>query len=97
MYQVYNDILYAQQWTEVQVLDAPRVKRAIISGIKSEQTHRSFIAPCGLDESLSIHWISEVFQELPASDEPDVYLGIVSDDSSIVYYKISPGIVKPKN
>ncbi|CAE6461976.1 unnamed protein product [Rhizoctonia solani] len=97
VYQAYNDILYAQQWAEVQVIDASNVGRVIISGIRPEQTHRSFIIPCGLHEVLSIDWMSGVFQGLPNSEELDAYLGIVSEDSSIVYYKITPGIVKPKN
>ena len=29
------------------------------------------------------------------SNPPEIYLGITSDDASIVYYKISQGIVKP--
>ncbi|KAH7340655.1 tRNA intron endonuclease [Rhizoctonia solani] len=97
IYQAYNDIFYSQQWGEVQVIDAPEVGRVIISGTRPEQTYRSFVVPCGLHEVLSIDWISKAFQGLPVSEEPDAYLGIVSDDSSIVYYKITPGIVKPKN
>ncbi|CUA75101.1 hypothetical protein RSOLAG22IIIB_01743 [Rhizoctonia solani] len=97
VYQAYNDILYAQQWTEVQVMDAPKVERAIISGTRPEQKHRSYVVPCALHEGLSIDWISKAFQGLSNSEELDAYLGVVSDDSSIVYYKITPGIVKPKN
>jgi len=29
------------------------------------------------------------------SDPPEIYLAITSEDASIVYYKISLGIVKP--
>ncbi|CEL52024.1 hypothetical protein RSOLAG1IB_00561 [Rhizoctonia solani AG-1 IB] len=97
IYQAYNDIVYAQQWAEPQVIDAPKLGRVIISGTRPEQTHRSFVVPCGLHELLSIDWITEAFQGLAESGELDAYLGIVSDDSSIVYYKITPGIVKPRN
>jgi len=96
-YQAYNDIIHGQQWSDVQLIDAPCVERAIISGKRQEQTVQSFVIPCGLDEMLSINWISEAFKDLPVSENSDVYLGIVSDDSSIVYYKISLGIVKPNN
>ncbi|KAF8610329.1 hypothetical protein BDV93DRAFT_13209 [Ceratobasidium sp. AG-I] len=94
IYQAYSDITYGQQWSDVQVIDAPRIQRIIISGKRQEQ---SFVIPCGLDETLSMNWISEAFEGLPISSSSDVYLGIVSDDSSVVYYKITPGIVKPNN
>jgi hypothetical protein len=44
-----------------------------------------------------LYRISEGFQDLIALGDMDVYIGIISEDSSIVYYKISPGIVKPNN
>ncbi len=39
------------------------------------------------------HRIRTTFKEL--GSPPHVYLAINTEDSSIVYYKISPGIVKP--
>ena len=37
--------------------------------------------------------IKDVFTAL--ADPPSIYLAVASDDSSIVYYKLSSGIVKP--
>ncbi|KAL5635780.1 hypothetical protein ACGC1H_004550 [Rhizoctonia solani] len=61
VYQAFNDVLYAQQWVGVQVIDAPKVGRVIISGTRPEQTHRSFVVPCGLHEGLSIDWCAHSF------------------------------------
>ncbi|KAG8736156.1 hypothetical protein FRC12_017752 [Ceratobasidium sp. 428] len=97
IYQAYNDIVYGQQWLDVEVLDAPRINRVVISGKRPEQSISSLVIPCRLDEVMSIDWLTEAFKDLPVADNIEVYLGISSDDSSIVYYKISQGIMKPKN
>ena len=40
-----------------------------------------------------LYRIRTTFKEL--GGPPHVYLAINTEDSSIVYYKISPGIIKP--
>jgi len=52
-----------------------------------------YVIPCSLSESLSTAWLHTAFEEL--GGPPHIYLAINTEDSSIVYYKISPGIVKP--
>ncbi|EJT98832.1 hypothetical protein DACRYDRAFT_118593 [Dacryopinax primogenitus] len=91
--QAYSDLLFTQHWTELTLLDLP-VGRVAISGHKPTEQGAKLVLPCSLDESLSLHWLSQVFAAL-GPQVPELYLGIVSPDSSIVYYKISKGIVKP--
>ncbi|KAJ7909695.1 hypothetical protein B0H13DRAFT_1616314, partial [Mycena leptocephala] len=52
------------------------------------------VVPCSLAETLSFAWLKTAFAQL--SDPPEIYLAITSDDVSIVYYKISRGIIKPQ-
>jgi len=81
-----------------------------LSGETDELLH---IVPCSLTEQLSFELCVVVFiiffhylTDLRASfqnafkaltDPPAIYLAINSDDSSIVYYKISTGFVKPSS
>jgi len=91
LFQVYNDILYAQQWREVAVENLPLLSRAIIKGKKTGQR---IVIPCSLADQLSIDWFNTVFSsQTPVPDQ--IWVGIVADDSSLVYYKLSKGMVKP--
>ncbi|KAG8951686.1 hypothetical protein FRC04_005707 [Tulasnella sp. 424] len=103
LFQAYNDLTLAQKWTNVSIVDIPALKRAAIRGdmpasadsrVQNSAPQLRIVVPCMLGENLSIEWINTVFDALgPALTE--IYLGIVSDDSSIVYYKLSKGMVKP--
>ncbi|KAJ4472918.1 tRNA intron endonuclease [Lentinula edodes] len=97
LFQTYNDILLAQQWRDVQVIDLARCKRGAIQGRRPRTAADAdlllHIVPCSLAESISLAWIQDVFAAL--ANPPSIYLAVVSDDSSIVYYKLSSGIVKP--
>jgi len=46
-----------------------------------------------MSESLSTSWLTDAFKAL--NDLEGIYLAISTEDSSIVYYKISRGFVKP--
>ncbi|KAJ7868288.1 tRNA intron endonuclease [Mycena leptocephala] len=94
LFQAYNDILLVQQWTDVQVVDLEGVSRAAITGKKPKTDVTLCVVPCSLAETLSFAWLTTAFTLL--SDPPQIYLAITSDDASIVYYKISHGIVKPQ-
>ncbi|KAJ7909657.1 tRNA intron endonuclease [Mycena leptocephala] len=87
LFQAYNDILLVQQWTDVKVVDLEAVSRAAITGKKPN-------TDVTLHVTLSFAWLKTAFTQL--SDPPEIYLAITSDDASIVYYKISRGIIKPQ-
>lgn len=103
LFQTYNDLKLAQKWTNISIVDIPGLKRSAIRGDvpapaetseeKSDPQSR-VVVPCTLSENLSIEWINTVFDTV-VPPPTEIYLGIVSDDSSIVYYKLSKGMVKP--
>jgi len=94
LFQTYNDILYTQQWVDVTVSDVALAQRAVISGRKSTDDALKVVAPCSLSENLSIEWLNTIFNNhIPSPNE--IWVGIVGDDSSLVYYQLSKGIVKP--
>ncbi|KAJ6622663.1 tRNA intron endonuclease [Mycena sp. CBHHK59/15] len=94
LFQAYNDILLVQQWSDVEVVDLEGVSRGAIKGKKPKTETTLHVIPCSLAETLSFSWLQTAFTLL--SDPPEIYLAITSDDASIVYYKISRGIVKPQ-
>ncbi|KIP06215.1 hypothetical protein PHLGIDRAFT_107268 [Phlebiopsis gigantea 11061_1 CR5-6] len=91
--QTYNDLKLAQQWEALEVLDVPSCARGAVKGRRPNTEDTLFVVPCSLAESLNISWFHQAFHDL--GKPPHVYLAINADDSNIVYYKLSPGIVKP--
>jgi len=112
LFQTYNDLALAQRWTDVEVLDLVSCSRGAFRGRRPQtvklptprldaHTHTTLqqntaacVFPCSLSESLSTALIESAFSEL--GDPPEMYVAITSEDSSIVYYKFSTGIVKPQ-
>jgi len=94
LFQVYSDIMYAQQWVEVEAKDITEVGRAVISGKKSADGISRVIVPCSLTETFTIDWLKQIYTHY-TPPITEFWLAIVSDDSSLVYYKMSRGIIKP--
>ncbi|KIM89210.1 hypothetical protein PILCRDRAFT_95170 [Piloderma croceum F 1598] len=93
LFQAYNDILFAQQWSDVEVIDLASCSRGAVKGRRPQTDETLCVVPCSLAESISTSWLHDAFKELQFPKE--IYLAITSEDASIVYYKISRGIVKP--
>ncbi|KAK7048732.1 Sen15 domain-containing protein [Favolaschia claudopus] len=94
LFQAYNDIVLVQQWKDINVVDLEGISRVAITGKKPKTDAISYVVPCSLAETVSFGWLTTAFTLL--SDPPEIFLAITSDDASIVYYKLSRGIVKPQ-
>ncbi|PPQ73160.1 hypothetical protein CVT26_014826 [Gymnopilus dilepis] len=113
LFQTYNDIVYAQQWQDVEVLDLESCSRGAIKGKKRDTEEMLYVVPCSLSETLSFGWLQGAFAQIfrtrsngeeflaaeqdstAGANPPFIYLAITTQDASIVYYKLSQGIVKP--
>ncbi|KIM43710.1 hypothetical protein M413DRAFT_443619 [Hebeloma cylindrosporum] len=112
LFQTYNDIVYAQQWNDVGLIDLQNCGRGAIKGKKRETEETLYVLPCSLSETVNFAWLQSAFSQLfPAPlprdtslgnetiseevENPSLYIAITSSDASIVYYKLSQGIVKP--
>ncbi|KAH8114430.1 tRNA intron endonuclease [Phellopilus nigrolimitatus] len=89
----YNDLSLAQMWKDVEVVDIPSCSRGAFRGRRPNTDVVLAVVPCAMTELLSLDWIKGAFKDL--GDPPEIFLGISTEDSSIVYYKISPGFAKP--
>lgn len=96
LFQTYNDLALAQGWTDVAPRDLPACGRGALHGrrphVDADATPH-FVVPCALSEKLSAEWIRDAFKEL--GNPEAIYVAITSDDSSLVYYKLTRGIAKP--
>ena len=94
-FQTYNDLLLSQRWTDLQVRDLPTCARCTFDGIalNSADGVRSTVVPCSLAETISLDWLDQAFEGVGRPER--IFLAIVSDDSSVVYYKLTAGINKP--
>jgi len=55
----------------------------------------SYVYPLQLSENTNMDSLQELFQHISPTPQ-SIFLGISAEDSSIVYYKISDGVVAPK-
>lgn len=98
LFQTYNDIALAQQWKDLEVVDlGDHCLRGAVRGRRPTFDNPDTIlsvVPCSLAETVSLAFLQQAFSAL--SDPPEIYLAVNAEDSSIVYYKISAGIVKPQ-
>ncbi|TRM64723.1 tRNA intron endonuclease [Schizophyllum amplum] len=92
LFQTYNDVLYSQKWKDVELLDLEACCRGAIRGQDAGTGKTMSVVPCSLADTISFSW-QDAFP--PLGNPPEIYLAITSTDASIVYYKISAGIVKP--
>ncbi|VDC05296.1 unnamed protein product [Peniophora sp. CBMAI 1063] len=94
-FQAYNDLLLSQRWADLQIRDLPACARCIFEGIppNSPDNARATVLPCSLAETISLAWLDKAFESVGRPEK--LYLAIVSDDSSVVYYKLTAGINKP--
>lgn len=94
-FQTYNDLVLSQRWAGLQVRDLPASARCAFEGVppNSPDNARVTVVPCSLAETISLAWLDTAFEGVGWPDR--IYLAIVSDDSSVVYYKLTTGINKP--
>ncbi|KAH9979897.1 hypothetical protein BGW80DRAFT_1163385 [Lactifluus volemus] len=90
IFQTYNDLLLAQQWSELEIVDLPVCGRCGFMGRRPESRNiQTFVVPCMLAETISMVRVQRL------GHPSEVFLAISAEDSSIVYYKLSMGINKP--
>jgi len=83
-----------QGWKDVQVLDLETCSRPALRGNRPGTGASAYVLPCWLSENLSMSLINNAFEDM--GDVSELYMAITAEDSSIVYYKLSKGLVKPQ-
>ncbi|KAF9519755.1 hypothetical protein BS47DRAFT_1086746 [Hydnum rufescens UP504] len=58
LFQTYSDIMFVQQWVDVDVLEIAALSRPVLTGRKTADEPRRIVVPCSLSENLSIKWYS---------------------------------------
>ncbi|KAF9648031.1 hypothetical protein BDM02DRAFT_3097127 [Thelephora ganbajun] len=94
LFQTYNDLSLGQGWKDVQVLDLQTCSRPALRGIRPGSDVSVYVLPCWLSENLTMSLVHGAFEDMGGVTE--FYMAITAEDSSIVYYKLSKGLVKPQ-
>ncbi|KAG0128002.1 tRNA-splicing endonuclease subunit Sen15 [Tuber indicum] len=106
---VHTNLQHQADWHSLSIHTSPSLPRPLISGIPPEGTKKEWVLPVNLREKWSLRKWAEVFDALPEMDEDGdggekvkekegrkLMMGVVSDDSTVVYYVVGEGAVKPK-
>jgi len=94
LFQTYNDLSLGQGWKDVQVLDLQTCSRPALKGVRPGVDECLYVLPCWRSENLTMSLILCAFEDM--GDVQELYMAITAEDSSIVYYKLSRGLVKPQ-
>lgn len=99
VYSVYADLCLSHLWEDVETHTLEHPYQPLISGIASSQgSERKLVYPVGAKDTTSIqalHYLFAAIQKSLGESEKRLLLGIVHTDSTVVYYKVNEGIVKP--
>lgn len=96
----FSDLTAAQGWANlaVQIVstsDSCSPRFAVLRGNPTPSGPERIVYPMSLHQPTSFQKLYNIFPSI-GSTSTKVLLGIVSSDSSIVYYELSQGIVSPK-
>lgn len=76
------------------MLDLETCSRPALRGIRPGTDASAYVLPCWLSENLTMSLINSAFEDM--GEVSELYMAITAEDSSIVYYKLSKGLVKPQ-
>lgn len=106
----YCDLAYAANWSDLSPLQSSS-SWALLSGVPppplisagpaqtvAASTKPTVVFPVDLETTLAPADLKEVFASLPPAIGSDtILLAAASNDGTVVYYKLSRGLVKPVN
>lgn len=91
--QVKTNLISYNGWLDVETVDKYLV------GHPPELTERQWVVPRAMDPDIGLDemdsWFGDVAR-VSGSRPPKVVVGLVNDDSTVVYYDVHDGIIKPR-
>ncbi|KAI0232470.1 hypothetical protein LSAT2_017198 [Lamellibrachia satsuma] len=93
---VYLDLIENKGWWNMTFIPSAKLAMVLISGHSSRIEPKEVIAPIATDMNLSVSSLQFHLQSLEEELHYHAFVfALVDDDSSIVYYKMSAGLVPP--
>ncbi|KAM4023467.1 tRNA-splicing endonuclease subunit Sen15 isoform 1-T2 [Anomaloglossus baeobatrachus] len=97
---VYMDLLEVRNWNSVQILSSPELHLIYLCGKEKDADTPQVIVPTPVTMSFCHLRIQELLKlndtsEEAQTSESSALLAIVETDSTIVYYKLTDGLVMP--
>ncbi|KAG4105037.1 hypothetical protein H8356DRAFT_1635929 [Neocallimastix lanati (nom. inval.)] len=93
IFQTYLDLYIVKKWKVENFIDLELLKTIAFEVRNPKEDSNSIVISMGLNETWSIENLNEIFQDL--KNVSSIVCAILSPDSSIVYYRISKGMVPP--
>ena len=106
VYAVYADLKLSHSWRDVQIHNLGSDCRPLLSGIggvsggtgNSIATSRSYVWPIAKDAKVTLNEFTSLFSLIHtrvSTEVKSILLAICDADSTVVYYLLHEGIVKP--
>ncbi|KAL4400372.1 tRNA-intron endonuclease [Malassezia pachydermatis] len=113
LFQTYVDLKYAARWQSLDVVDLPNDSSstatlptstfgeqgwAVLIGLAPSSKEKQVVVPMLIEQSFTTATFSALFAKIPEGVASNhILLAMMSNDSTVVYYKLSKGMVKPVN
>ncbi|KAI8801122.1 Sen15 protein-domain-containing protein [Cladochytrium replicatum] len=103
--QAFIDLKLAKSWNNVAVHALPGTNRAMITASRPDNEDEGdvkYILPVTTSEKITMDMLKKVFEattklQPEGTHQPkSIYLGIVENDSSVVYYRCEAGLPQPR-
>ncbi|ORX53860.1 hypothetical protein BCR36DRAFT_348891 [Piromyces finnis] len=93
IFQTYLDLCLVKKYEIKNFIDVKELKTIAFEVKNPKENENSIVIPMGINETWSIETLNKTFVEL--KDISSIIYAILSSDSSIVYYRVSKGMVPP--
>ncbi|BFZ20494.1 hypothetical protein BsWGS_23533 [Bradybaena similaris] len=94
---VYLDLTEVKGWWSTEITYSSQLDRPYILGQHKRFVQRQAVLPVGVEESVSLQQMRQFFSHVLVDEESikSIMLAVSELDSTIVYYKLTSGMVAP--
>lgn len=96
---VKTNLVFYNLWTQLEVFHLKGGNFEAIRAIPPGSSAAEWVLAMSLDQSLTMAQLESVFKaikELQGERPLKIVMGILSDDSTVMYYNVHDGLVKPR-
>lgn len=93
---VHDDLCKGRRWQNVEYRILQESRKVVLCGQADNESEHKHVIPVELDEDLSMTKLDKLLRELNSSSN-SATLAIVGNDTSVVYYHVSLGLLPPRS
>lgn len=94
---VYLDLVENKAWWNVTVMPCNVLQTAVVLGHPSQRERREVVVPLSCEDDWSLQQLDNMHDAIAAllPQTNSVLLGLVDNDSAVVYFRLQPGLHPP--